>query len=644
MTDFYDAVAARSDVEADDVQSVLKDAGVVLQPSGAAPRALQVTRIAFTGTKTLDGRPPQSFRVDRAVSAGLWAITSRQNLAGKSSVLHMIRWALTGRCKLRDDVRSWIDDVTVEGQIDGENFIVSFSDVDDQPTGRLTCGGRTIATFARDDAFEEVTGAFFSSRLGLDPTPWWQSRSGGIEGEGDARRIGWQGYFPALHIRSSAGPLLGEQTQGGQPGTLLQVFLGVPWSLTSATSHVALSTVRRDLSAACRRSRDDAAARRIKRRPLEDRLEKAERALERLRVAASPLPPHELDARVAAFQAACVAVTDAIAELQAVRAEHADAQAEADAAQRGLLAMKESVAVQPLLGRLEPTQCPRCVHALSDDRPAREADGHCFVCDRPIESGPVDEAAVASAISEADAATAAAKALELQVTRLQEMLAAATADRDRARALLEEAKRREPSAAAEQELLREIAVVGALLDQDERLKEDAANIADLERLEQILSASDKEAKARRKEAAATFRKRLGEEIVSLGRKFGIDNLTAADPNLGASLKVTIGGKQSDFGKLTPGEQLRLRIALVIGLLRIGESEGIGRFPGLLLVDSPNSEEMVEHDAAEILQQLSAICEELPSLQVFVASAKPDLVMDVVDADHLIGNTTLGKVF
>jgi hypothetical protein len=351
-----------------------------------------------------------------------------------------------------------------------------------------------------------------------------------------------------------------------------------------------------------------------------------------------------MDATVAAFQVASIAVTDATAELQVVRAEHADAQAEADAAQRGALAMKESVAVRPLLGRLEPSQCPRCVHRLSEDRPAREAEGHCFVCDSPIDDRPVDEAAVDSVVAEAEAAAAAAEALRLQVTRLQETVAAATTERDRARASLDEAKQREPSAAAEQALLREVAVVSALLDQGEDLQQDASTTADLERRERILRASDKEAKTRRTDAAATFRKRLGDEIVSLGRQFGIDNLTAADPKLGASLKVTIGGKQSDFGKLTPGEQLRLRIALVIGLLRIGEAEGIGRFPGLLLVDSPNSEEMVEHDAAEILRQLSAICDETPSLQIFVASAKPDLVMEVVEAGHLIGDVALGKVF
>ena len=69
------------------------------------------------------------------------------------------------------------------------------------------------------------------------------------------------------------------------------------------------------------------------------------------------------------------------------------------------------------------------------------------------------------------------------------------------------------------------------------------------------------------------------------------------------MRVIIGGAESNFGSLSPGEQLRLRIATLVALLRIGQTQGIGRFPALLLIDSPGSEEMVEADAAEILGEL-----------------------------------------
>jgi hypothetical protein len=49
----------------------------------------------------------------------------------------------------------------------------------------------------------------------------------------------------------------------------------------------------------------------------------------------------------------------------------------------------------------------------------------------------------------------------------------------------------------------------------------------------------------------------------------------------------------------------------------------------LLVDSPGSEEMVEADAAEILSEIAAISAEQVDLQVIVATARPELIGDLV---------------
>ena len=280
MTDFVEAVGGAAAVDRTTVESIFSEMGVVLAPAAASPHSLLVTRVKFTGTKHIAERGPEDFDYDRSLTTGLWVVASRENLAGKSTVLNVIRWALTGRQgRLRDDVRSWITQVTVEGEIDGRRFVIEFEDSNRAPRGQLVDGGSPIGTFESNEAFESLVAAFFTERLGLDPTPFWQQRSGGEDEEGDARRHGWQSYFPALHVRSGSGPLLGEQVMGGQAGVLMQVFLGLPWALTYATSRVALNMVRRELSAGRRRSQEDARAREREREPLRERLETARATL-----------------------------------------------------------------------------------------------------------------------------------------------------------------------------------------------------------------------------------------------------------------------------------------------------------------------------------------------------------------------------
>lgn len=644
MTDFLDAVTAAAESDRAAVAAVLDEAGVVLAPTAPTPHILKISRVCFSGTKHLEGHEPEDFVYDRSMGPGLWVVASNHNLAGKSTILNVIRWALTGRTgRLRDDVRSWIAAVTVEGSIDDQTFVIDFTD-DGAPRGTLTDYGQPAGTFSGDDEFEALTGAFFSDRLGLDPTPFWQRREGGDESEGDARRLGWQGYFPALHVRSGSGPLLGEQVQGGQAGTLMQVFLGLPWALTAATARVGRRVVQRDLNAMRRRARDDRQAREAAREPLRNQLDTARARLAALEAQGAAPTPAEIDQRMSRYNTAATALSAVQDEVRAARATLSLTTDAVDAATRRHLALKETAVIRPLLGRIAPTECPRCTHHLEDVKEHREAEDHCFVCDAPLQDVVEDEAEVAEAEQElADAQAAHAIAIaELDAAAARE--AELQIEHDTARAAVAQIDTQAPAIAERAEVVQQIAVAEALLEQGTQL--DATDDAhdDLALREKILGVAQGEAENRRAEAARDFLQRLGSEVVDLGKRFGMPNLEAADPKLGATMKLTIGGAESNFGSLTPGEQLRVRIATLIGLLRIGVDLGIGRFPGLLLIDSPGSEEMVEADAAEILAEITAIAAEQDHLQVIVATARPELIGDLAGGDRFIGGADLGMVF
>jgi hypothetical protein len=280
---------------------------------------------------------------------------------------------------------------------------------------------------------------------------------------------------------------------------------------------------------------------------------------------------------------------------------------------------------------------------LEDFKAPRESVAHCYVCDAPLLEGIEDEEVEKAAEQELADAQETLKAASHELAALQAEERQLHDERETARTALETAQQARPASAEREAALREVAVAEALLAQ-EHMQEEGHDHPDLQLRERVLAVAQVEAEERRSQAAANFLSRLAQEIGELGRRFGVENLERVDPKLNATMKVTVGGAQSNFGDLSPGEQLRLRIATLVGLLRIGEELGIGRFPGLLLIDSPGSEEMVETDAAEILGELVKICAELMSLQVIVATARPELIEDVVADGRWLGAEDLGMVF
>jgi ABC-type ATPase with predicted acetyltransferase domain len=95
-----------------------------------------------------------------------------------------------------------------------------------------------------------------------------------------------------------------------------------------------------------------------------------------------------------------------------------------------------------------------------------------------------------------------------------------------------------------------------------------------------------------------------------------------------------GGAQSFFGKQSPGEQVRLRIAVVIALLRVGARLGISTHPGLVLIDSPKAEEVQDFDAAVVFKELAELAAS-NHIQVLITTADRELSKAVLPADCLV---------
>ena len=130
---------------------------------------------------------------------------------------------------------------------------------------------------------------------------------------------------------------------------------------------------------------------------------------------------------------------------------------------------------------------------------------------------------------------------------------------------------------------------------------------------------------------------MSAQITTLGKALGISNLEKATLQANAHLPVVKGGEKTAFGKLTDGEKLRLKIALVVSLLDVGTTSGLGRHPGLLIVDSLAAEELNRENGELLLRELNRVAETY-GLQVITSTAHSELVAAVLPAESVQGPT------
>jgi hypothetical protein len=124
-----------------------------------------------------------------------------------------------------------------------------------------------------------------------------------------------------------------------------------------------------------------------------------------------------------------------------------------------------------------------------------------------------------------------------------------------------------------------------------------------------------------------------EEVLKLAQRFGLVSLESVNIDAQAHMNLRKGGESTVFGDVTKGERLRLRIATAVALLRIGKKLGIGRHPGLLIIDSPGAEETDQPNLEAFLQELRSIADDEVGLQVFVSSSKAKEVTAVLKAEN-----------
>ena len=643
-------IAEKADAAQDVVSRVLADAGISLSRPLPARRSLLVRRLFVRGVKagtTAGSDGP--FERDLVLGAGAWAVASSINFAGKSTMLWALTWPLRGEADdtyQRADTKRWFQYIRVDAEVaavavsirirleDGalrEGTLLSADSIEqltalpsDVETGP---GVRVVDTAETQDAFAALIGRFMLQRLGLPPLQVFTASTGAPQEDGardgTVQTHGWPAYFSVIALASGSDSVLfGRTAIGMLPTRYMQVFLDVPFAADIMGADASASEARQTSRHAARRASADAAVRAERWQPLHEELARAQDRLAAIRAARPDLPGRLLAAQESTRALLPVQGRVARAEAALELARQARIQDE-----RAVRRASESAAARTLFAALDPHACPRCEASIDTVRREREAQRHqCAVCASPLHLPDIDDDDREALLDSLRQRLAASRAAERAAAD-----AKAVAEHELARA---QAAAGEALAAAEREqgdadyltTLRaaenDVARLTGALDVVSRLGEPQP-VDDL--TERILAAAKDVLGALASDATRELFTELNTEIVALARQLGITNLKSVKLDLAGRVNAhkSDNPRPTPFGKLGPGERLRLRVAVVISLIRVGRRRGIHSHPGMLVIDSPADVEIVPGDVKILLDQLRALGDE-EGLQVIIASAHPEV--------------------
>lgn len=622
-------------------------------------------------------------------------VSDGKNDAGKSSTLDILKWGLRGSSKVAGDVQKWLRQVCLLLTISGERILIAWRVDDGVPRGQIVVlsggvdlddfsvatatvmaehgnqaadaggpvfglelpvdslvkrligdGAFVIGNFDGHDEMEAAVGEFMMQRLGLDTLTQWTRVAGATDADdGNLVGHGWHLWSQALAItKPSESSVIGETPFQAQ--NVLNTFLSTEWSATRLAARAQKKGIEGQLAGILRRRSRDSASREASAHTL--RAEKAEAEAQLNSIPVSGMTAEDVEAALAAVNAATADFTRTQRAVSDAALAYGSAERELHAAEQDLAAFKEAAVTKRFWHSLKPSCCPRCDAKVQPEQWAREQEGSCSLCNNPI-----DEAEQAPDSDRGDD--------EIvdddidPVTLAEQRVTQQTAATERLSALHDEAMAQAKTAETEFERASEvisnvhgdpierralelrIAVLEGRIQERSQPPEVEPEEAALTTDAQILEAAEAFAGTSAKNDFAEALASVSAQITSLGKTLGISNLEKATLQANAHLPVVKGGEKTAFGKLTDGEKLRLKIALVVSLLDVGTTSGLGRHPGLLIVDSLASEELNRENGELLLRELDRVAETY-NLQVITSTAHSELVAAVLPDEAVQGPT------
>lgn len=636
--DWLNAVAISSKQTSELVKEVLSRYNIRQSPSIGKPRRLIISRIQFSGTKS--GNYNDAFNFDfKNLESGLWGVISERNLRGKTSVLEIVRWLLRGKSssKLQDGVKNWISDASLEFLIDNKNYKVHLSQTSKRLSGNLVeyldeSQPIEISCFASEDEFEACMSDFMMRQLSLDITSAWRTNKHQDE-LGSPVFHDWSALSGVLFIGGSYEALFGDIVTDGLNNRIMNMYLGLPWIPTLAALMTTQKKLQDTANFLANKGNLEQRRKQERRTHIENELAQYRASLEQL--------PSDIDIRRNLAEAnkeyrrAMQNLSELDNELYSAKQSHEEIFRLIQQDKRDLQNFREAEAASAFFKRLEPTCCPHCQTSISENRRLREMIDHsCSICGEIITDSEDIDTIEMELKNRLEASSKAFEESEHLVSTKEKQKREIESQVSTYEIECKRLEEQTSSFEKRYELEKKITGLEYLLGEyqdDPTPQESEKN--DLAIDSKIIDAAIKETKNRVDNLQKDLLEEVSTKIQEYATSFGMTSITSVTLTSHPHLRLIKDGLQTTYSKCTEGEKLRLKIASIIALISIAEKRGIGRHPGILLVDSPKAEEMVEEDVDNLVGGLFKLTKELPHIQIILAATSSESILRYLDEDH-----------
>ena len=615
------------------------------EPRPKSRRQLTLRRLRFRGTKNGDFSFYPGVNVLRA-----------GNDKGKSSVLKLIHYCLTGKNDLKKDVDGWIDQVELSFAIDGVPHAVIVAK-SRRPRGRLVRGElgdqhglmalrhldaldgvETVLEFSNGKEMQQKLEAFFNQAFGLRPLMGTQKDSRkGSDALLDSP-TSYRAYVRGMYINQDLGytDLI---TDGVPYGNLFMKVVGMLLGVHGIDAFFAVEARLAHLENQL--GKEERYHRRVEQSlglrdlaTLDEEIGKLERYIDEMKVERTArlvrATSGNLDQRLRQLTVDLVALEGA--REQTARRVHT-LELDARANELEIAELEAGIASHRSLSPIQPDRCPVCEITVEARRRFTEPEpGHCLLCHEdlaedvdPEEMMALAEQRLADARNdlgrqrrELDARRAEleelafkAEQLAQQKTHLQTQLRSA----------------HQGSEDMDREIELETRYLGRLEAEREAaariVSEEggSANIKKLLRHKQILDAVLRQLRTLHADVNERLKEDFARRVEEYCTTIGFPGLEGIQLDANLKPRIRQNGKVYAFDELSPGEKVRFVLAFYLALtIATGEHQDYGAHPGLLLIDSPGKEEMVERDFEAVVALLRLIeSQHADRLQVIVAT-------------------------